>query len=147
MAHSLTDVGSQGLPAHRGHPVLLFFWAHWCGDCKAEIPVIAKLEEVYGRRGLVVIAPTQHYGYVAGGREAAPNVETEYMKAVYRQFYAGLGHVEVPVSEENFVRYGVSTTPTLVLIDAQGVVRLYNPGTLDYARLASRIEPLISSGR
>ncbi len=28
------------LAAHRGHPVLLFLWAHWCPDCKAEAATI-----------------------------------------------------------------------------------------------------------
>jgi hypothetical protein len=51
--------------------------------------------------------------------------------------------VEVPVSEANFVAYGVSTTPTLALIDAHGIVRLYHPGNLDYSALAARIEPLL----
>ncbi len=31
------------LAALRGKVVLLFFWAHWCSDCKAEAPVLAKL--------------------------------------------------------------------------------------------------------
>jgi thioredoxin-related protein len=52
--------------------------------------------------------------------------------------------VEVPLSEENFANYGVSTTPTLVLIDAQGIVKLYNPGAMDYNRLAARIQPLLA---
>jgi thiol-disulfide isomerase/thioredoxin len=131
------------LTAHRGHPVLLFFWAHWCSDCKAEIAIVAQLEKTYGPKGLVVVAPTQHYGYIAGGADAAPDVETQYIKAVYNQYYAALGPIEVPLSEANFNTYGVSTTPTLVLVDAQSVVRLYNPGNLPYDALAQRIGRLL----
>jgi len=133
----------ESLAKHRGHPVLLFFWAHWCSDCKAEIAVIAQLEKTYGPRGLVVIAPTQHYGYVAGGVDAGRDAETKYIKAIYGQYYSVLGSIEVPVSEANFLSYGVSTTPTLVLIDALGIVRLYNPGNATYAQLAGRVQRLL----
>jgi thiol-disulfide isomerase/thioredoxin len=137
--------GHKALPlaAHRGHPVLLFLWAHWCPDCKAEVPVIQKLMAAYGPRGLVVVAPTQHYGYVAGGADAPPAVETKYIGAVFAQYYAGLGAVEIPLSEANFSRFGVSTTPTLVLIDGNGIVRLYNPGAVNYEILASRVEAIL----
>lgn len=143
MTQALTLHKLEPLAAHRGHPVLLFFWAHWCADCKAEIAIIQALEQQYGKRGLTVIAPTQHYGYVAGGQEATPAVETEYIKSVYNQYYAGLGNVAVPLSEENFANYGVSTTPTLVLIDAKGIVRMYNPGALSFNQLAAKIAPLV----
>ncbi|HVW83028.1 MAG TPA: hypothetical protein VHB50_00025, partial [Bryobacteraceae bacterium] len=69
--------------------------------------------------------------------------ETAYIKAVYAQYYAALGPVEVPLSEENFANYGVSTTPTLVLVDRKGIVRLYNPGTISYEQLAAKLQPLL----
>jgi thiol-disulfide isomerase/thioredoxin len=144
VAEGITDRKPRSLAQHRGHPLLLFFWAHWCSDCKNEIAVIAKLEQVYGPRGLTVIAPTQHYGYVAGGQEATRDLETRYIRAIYAQYYAGLGPIEVPLSEENFANYGVSTTPTLVLIDANGIVRLYNPGAMDYDHLAAHVRQALS---
>lgn len=128
------------LAAHRGHPVLLFMWAHWCSDCKAEVAIVQKLMSVYGPRGLVVIAPTQHYGYIAGGQDAPRAIETKYIADVFAKYYAGLGPVEIPLSEANFTRFGVSTTPTLVLIDGQGIVRMYNPGNASYEALAAKIE-------
>ena len=128
------------LSAHRGHPVLLFLWAHWCSDCKNEVAIVQKLMANYGPRGLVVVAPTQHYGYVAGGQDAPPDVETKYIGQVFAKYYAGLGAVEIPLSEANFARFGVSTTPTMVLVDGQGIVRLYNPGNASYEVLAAKIE-------
>jgi thioredoxin-related protein len=49
-----------------------------------------------------------------------------------------------PVSEANFVRYGASTTPTLVLIDRAGTVRLYHPGTMTYAELRGAVAKVIA---
>ncbi|HXE61908.1 MAG TPA: TlpA disulfide reductase family protein [Bryobacteraceae bacterium] len=127
------------LSAHLGHPVLLFFWAHWCSDCKQEIPIIQRIQAAFKSRGLQVIAPTQHYGYIGGGEDAAPAVETPYIARVFNQYYSGLGNVETPLSEVNFMRYGVSTTPTLVLINAAGKVTLYHPGLMTFAELSSAI--------
>ena len=64
----------------RGKAVLLFFWAHWCPDCKADVPIIAGLMKKYGPQGLALIGPTEYYGYVANGADAPPEVEKPYIE-------------------------------------------------------------------
>jgi thiol-disulfide isomerase/thioredoxin len=123
-----------------GSPVLLFFWAHWCGDCKAEGPVIAQLKSEFGPRGLTLLAPTQLYGYAAQGENAQPKDELAYIERVWQHFYPGLQSVPVPVSKENFNQYGASTTPTLVLVDRAGRIALYHPGVMAYDELRAAIE-------
>ncbi len=124
----------------KGHPVLLFFWAHWCGDCKAQAPLIARLMEKYGPKGLVLVGPTQRYGYVARGEDAPPEKEKPYIESVRREQYGALAKMAVPVSEENFKSYGASSTPTLVLLDREGVVRMYHPGKMTYEELEEQLE-------
>jgi thiol-disulfide isomerase/thioredoxin len=126
-----------------GSPVLLFFWAHWCGDCKAEGPVIAQLGSEFGRRGLMLLAPTQLYGYAAQGEDAQPKDELPYIERVWQHFYPALQGVPVPISKENFDLYGASTTPTLVLLDHAGRVALYHPGVMPYEELRAAIEKVI----
>ncbi len=141
--HWLGPIHPVPLPALRGHPVLLFFWAHWCSDCKAEIAVVQQLLATYGPRGLVVVGPTQHYGYVAGGVDAPRAEETKYMESIRRQYFAKIGSMAVPVGEETFRNYGVSTTPTLVLVDKSGIVRMYHPGAMSYEDLSARVGGLL----
>jgi thiol-disulfide isomerase/thioredoxin len=126
-----------------GSPVLLFFWAHWCADCKAEGPVIAQLSSEFGSRGLMLVAPTQLYGYAAQGEDAQPKDELPYIEKVWQRFYPALQGVPVPVSKENFNLYGASTTPTLVLLDRSGRVALYHPGAMPYEELRASIEKVM----
>ncbi len=138
-------VGPRPMPLEKlkGKVLLLFFWAHWCPDCKDQVPALARLKEEFGPKGLVVIAPTRRYGFVARGEEAGPEEELAYIEEIRRRHYAALGDAPAPVSKENFVRYGSSTTPTLVLIDREGVVRLYHPGNLSYEELAAKVKALL----
>jgi thiol-disulfide isomerase/thioredoxin len=131
------------LPALRGRPVLLFFWAHWCGDCKQEVADVGRLAAEFKSQGLAVIAPTQYYGYVAQGQEAPPEIELRYIEMVRQQFYAPIADAPAPVSEENFKVYGASTTPTLVLLDRKGIVRMYHPGAISYGELAMQVQAVL----
>ena len=49
----------------------------------------------------------------------------------------------VPLSANNFIAYGASSTPTLVLIDRGGIVRYYHPGAASEAELTARIRALL----
>ena len=132
------------LASLKGAPVLLFFWAHWCGDCKAEVPVIARLRQEFAGRGLVVIGPTQLYGYAAQGADAAPAQERAYIESVRARYYASLQDMPVPLSKQNFNAYGASTTPTLVVLNRAGQVAMYHPGALSYDELRSAVEKAVA---
>jgi Thiol-disulfide isomerase and thioredoxins len=131
--------------ALEGKVVVLFFWAHWCPDCKVEGPILAKLYARYKAAGLAIVAPTQRFGYVAGGAPATPDEEFRYMETVRDKYYPFLAEVPVPVSVANHQRYGVSSTPTVVLLDRQGIVRLYHPGSLTEDELEGKLRPLLAA--
>jgi thiol-disulfide isomerase/thioredoxin len=128
----------------KGSPVLLFFWAHWCADCKAEAPIITQLRSEFAGKGLQVIGPTRRYGYTAQIEHASANDELRYIDAVRHRFYSGLLDMPVPISKYNFDTYGASTTPTLVLLDRAGKVAMYHPGALPYDQLRAEIEKVVS---
>ncbi len=128
----------------QGKPLLLFFWAHWCSDCKAMSAIVAKMQNEFMQKGLVVVAPTQRYGYI-GAREHVPAAEERrHIDAVRQQFYPSLASTPIPLAQENFATWGVSTTPTLALVDRTGVVRLYNPGSMTEPALRDAVTALLS---
>jgi thiol-disulfide isomerase/thioredoxin len=128
----------------KGSPVLLFFWAHWCGDCKAEVPVIARLRQEFASEGLTVIGPTRLYGYAAQGADASPEQERAYIESVRSRYYGSLLDMPVPLSKQNFNAYGASTTPTLVVLNRAGQVEMYHPGALSYDDLRSAIQKAVA---
>jgi thiol-disulfide isomerase/thioredoxin len=132
------------LASLKGSPVLLFFWAHWCGDCKAAVPIIARLRQEFAPAGLVVIGPTQLYGYAAQGADASPAQERAYIESVRQRYYGGLLDMPVPLSQQNFKTYGASTTPTLVVLNRAGQVDLYHPGAMPYQELRAELEKVVA---
>ncbi|MEY4093970.1 MAG: hypothetical protein RLZZ53_1169 [Acidobacteriota bacterium] len=123
----------------KGKPVVVFLWAHWCGDCKKQGPILDALVNKYKSSGITVIAPTQRFGYAEKRRPVGPDEELKYIEQVRDEFYPWMKTVSAPVSDEVYSRYGVSTTPTYVLIDREGKVSTYLPGQ----PTVEQLEPLI----
>ena len=118
---------------------------HSCNDCKQQGPILEALLNQYGAQGLTVVAPTKRFGYVAKGAPALPAVELQYISQILDTHYAVLQKYPVPVSEDNHKRYGVWSTPTLVIVDRAGRVALYNPGRMTKEALEPIIRKLLSS--
>jgi thiol-disulfide isomerase/thioredoxin len=127
------------LAALKGKPVVLFLWAHWCGDCKKQGPILDALVTKYKNTGITVVAPTQRFGYVERRKPAGPAEELAYIERNRDEFYPWMKSVYAPVSDEIYMKYGVSTTPTYVMIDRDGKVSSYLPGQ----PTAEQLEPLI----
>ena len=54
---SLKDLSGKTvtLSSLRGHPVMLDFWATWCGPCQISIPLVQHFYQAHKDQGLMVI--------------------------------------------------------------------------------------------
>ncbi len=91
---------------------LLFFWATWCGPCKASLPEVVAFAK---QRKVQVVAITD---------EAKDRLD-EFFKIFTPEFP---NTVVMDDYRKTSQTYGVSGTPTFVLIDNAGVVRAYTTG-------------------
>ena len=127
----------------KGKPVVIFAWAHWCGDCKTQGPLLEKVVNKYRDSGIVVIAPTQRFGYAEKRRPVGPEEELKYIEQVRDQFYPWMKNVSAPVSDEVYLNYGVSTTPTYVMIDRDGKVSTYLPGQPTIEQIDELVQKIV----
>lgn len=124
---------------------VLFFWAHWCADCKRQGPILQELLERHKGDDVIVVAPTQRFGYAAAGETATPSAETEYIAQVRAAAYPWMTDALTPVDEANHLAYGVSTTPTLVIVGRDGRVAAYHPGVMSLDALEGVVLPLLAA--
>ncbi|MCW5964851.1 MAG: hypothetical protein KIT83_12500 [Bryobacterales bacterium] len=123
-------------------PVLLFFWAHWCSDSRAQGRTLSRFFESLQGSELVLVAPTRLFGYITKGTPAEEAEETAHIVTVLDADYPWLRDIPracVPFGRANFERYGASTVPTLALIDRHGAVCAYHPGVMKLETLQSLV--------
>lgn len=133
---------APGAPALLHGPCLIFFWAHWCSDSRAQSRIIARLSEISEGR-IAVVAPTRLYGYISKGNAVGEAVEQAHLQEVRPVDYPDLASCPIPFGEANFERYGASTVPTLAGIRPGGSVGFFHAGVLRAEDLAGRLRLLI----
>lgn len=58
---TLQDVNGKpiSLSQFAGHPVVMDFWATWCGPCQIELPWWQQLQEQYRGQGLIIVGVSE----------------------------------------------------------------------------------------
>jgi thiol-disulfide isomerase/thioredoxin len=127
------------LASLRGQPVLLFLWAEWCGDCKAQAASLARVLEHHRADGLRCIAVTRYYEE----GDSARAVEKTRADSVWTAVYSVVGPVPRVISTAAMVTYGVSATPTFAFVDRKGIVRRYTPTRLSEPELERGVAAIL----
>jgi thiol-disulfide isomerase/thioredoxin len=130
-AFNLVDTtGKTWRPADfKGRAVLLNFWASWCEPCRAEMPTLQQVADLYGPDQLLVLAV---------------NFKEKPARAL--QFAKSTGMtlpVLLDINGQAAHRWGIKVFPTTLAIDRRGQPRLRVQGELDWTGKAA--EKLIAS--
>jgi thiol-disulfide isomerase/thioredoxin len=125
----------------KGHPVLLDFWATWCGPCRYEMPWMESVQQKYADAGLEVL------GFNVG-EKVAPSMVQQQIQQFVDQY--GLTFT-VLVGEQNFEvqqAWSVAGYPSAFLIDKDGVVVDYHRGMFpNQVTLESRLAAILPGGQ
>jgi len=126
------DTNEVKLSDMRGKPVVLNFWATWCGPCKSEMPHFQNLYLEYGDRVEFMMV-----NLTDGAQETQADVE-EYITENGYTF-----PVYCDTSMYAAAVYGVYSIPTTFFIGSEGEALYYQMGAMSEDMLRSAIEDML----
>jgi thiol-disulfide isomerase/thioredoxin len=118
------DGGSFQLSAQRGKPVVLNFWATWCGPCQRELPAVQRTAELLG----------DNVVFAAVDQNEDANVVQRYVDKLGLTFA-----IPMDAGGEIGYLYNVQGLPTTFFIDRNGVIQSLWLGEMDSMTLAQHI--------
>jgi cytochrome c biogenesis protein CcmG, thiol:disulfide interchange protein DsbE len=120
---ALLDGEQRTLSDLRGQPVVLNFFASWCGPCRAEIPEFLEAQEKHGERErlTVVFIDWQESATVVRGFVEELKIPVD---SVLLDEAGDVGRL-----------YRVRGMPTTFFIDRDGVIRAAHLGAIDRSML------------
>jgi len=122
------------LSDYRGKVILLDFWGHWCGPCRAMYPLDRALVKRLEGKPFVFLGVNSD-----PDKEVLKNVVAKE-PITWRFFVDGQ---DGPIASN----WEIQAWPTIVLIDHKGVIRLRNRGNPGEEILNSTIDKLIAEIR